>query len=79
MSDESKTFDFGDSPITRSTFEDIESTADTMMEARGGVAGSVFRRIRHAPVKQRSWTKIGALATVVGVVVAVVFGLAQLF
>ena len=84
MSGETRTFDFGDKPVSDSSFEDIESTADKLMVARGGSYSNRFARVKHLnDVKYLNhlspWAKIGTLASVLGLIVAIVFGLISLF
>jgi hypothetical protein len=72
VSEGSKTFDFGESNVTGSEFEDVESTADTLLVATGGSDNNRFRRVVHMPGRADLWTKVGAVAGVAGIGVAVV-------
>jgi hypothetical protein len=67
-----------DGDIEDSTFEDVDSTADKLVKATG-LRGSSFRRIRHHPVGRGDetidWVMIGAIATVVGVIAAIVIAI----
>lgn len=69
------TFDLGDGQIADSTFEDVDSSAERVVAARGGMDQVAWRRIRHAPFRRASgrvnWHAVGALATVAAVLVAV--------
>jgi hypothetical protein len=76
MRDESRTFDFGDSSVSDSSFDDVESTADEFLVARGGADGSRFSKIRHVR-ESGGWTMVGALAGIASVIAAIVFGLVQ--
>lgn len=73
------TFDFGKGSIDDSVISDVESSADEVVVA-GGTARSRFERILHQPIRAEggvNWDKVGAMSGVVGVAVAVVFGLIQ--
>lgn len=64
-----------DGAVDRSQFTDIISTADQLLDAGGSMRGSRWERIVHAPIRTDSginWSKVGALATIVGVVVAII-------
>ena len=52
MSDESRTFDFGDNPVSDSSFEDIDSSADVLLVARGGSDRNRIARIKHQHTKR---------------------------
>ena len=70
------TFDI-DGDVEDSSFEDIDSTADTFMKA-ANERGNRFSRIRHRPTLGNqngdgpNWTKMGAIAAIVAVPVAIV-------
>jgi hypothetical protein len=75
-SSQSRTFDIaGD--VEGSTFEDIDSTADTFMKA-ASERGNRFSRIRHRPTLGNpdddgpNWTKMGAIAAMVAVPIAII-------
>lgn len=73
------TFDLGDGQIADSTFEDVDTSADRVVAARGGLDRVEWRRIRHAPFRRASgrvnWQAVGALAAVAAVLVAVLTAL----
>jgi hypothetical protein len=67
------TFDLGEGQILDSTFEDVESSADRLVVARGGMERSDWRRISHNASGARvDWTAIGAIAGVIAAIAAVV-------
>lgn len=75
-SSQSRTFDIaGD--VEGSTFEDIDSSADTFMKA-AAERGNRFSRIRHKPTRGDrgedgpNWTKMGAIAAMVAVPIAII-------
>lgn len=73
------TFDLGDGKVVGSTFEDIESSADRLAAAGGGMERVDWRRIRHEPFRRASgginWTAIGSVAAIVAIPVAVLIAL----
>lgn len=73
------TFDLGDGQIADSTFEDVKSSAERVVAARGGLDRVAWRRIRHAPFRRASgrvnWQAVRALAAVAALPVAVLIEL----
>lgn len=69
-----------DGDVEGSTFEDVDSTADKLIKAKG-LHGSSFRRIRHRPGSRGDetvdWVMIGAIATVVSIIAAIVITIAS--
>jgi hypothetical protein len=77
-----RTFDFGEHAVSESSVEDVDSTADELMVARGGVNRSRLSRVRHRPADAHgggvNWGRVGALAGVASAIAAIVFGIIQL-
>jgi hypothetical protein len=68
------TFDFGD--VEDSAFSDIDSRADRVVAA-GRSRGSLYRRIRHEPLRTReglNWQKISALVGIAALIATIALG-----
>ncbi|MGH2831285.1 MAG: hypothetical protein ACRDK2_00785 [Solirubrobacteraceae bacterium] len=67
-----------DGEVEGSMFEDIDSTADKFMKVKG-LRSNIFSRIHHHPGTPSddavNWIRIGALASVAGVIAVIVIAL----
>ncbi len=79
-----RTFDFGEGGVSDSTFQDIQSSADILLHSPGGAQNVAADRVLHEPQHEPphqggiDWGKVGAIAGLVGVLVAVIFGVLTL-
>jgi hypothetical protein len=73
VTEPTKTFDFGDSEVADSTFEDVDSTADKLLEAKGGSKRTRFQRISHGRSRADWWSIAGTLIGLVALLSWLIF------